>query len=186
MWEKGKRLQLVLNNICAFWTEFSYSTYAMIGLFTALFIAVCPPQFKILFELISSRTIWTQRCNKYKYWHDFECNLVLISTSKFFKDNRIAWAHRASAICNLWKICKCLLHQKEKVMKKKNYVITLLVMYLKKHCRKSRQTKFESVRAPFVTCTCATTLHSCYMRMRSFSANQKRVFFFKCTSLISY
>ena len=99
-------------------------------------------------------------------------------SSVICKDNRIAWAHRASAICNLWKICKCLLHQKEKVMKKKNYVITWLVMYLKKHCRKSRQTKFESVRAPFVTCTCATTLYSYYMRKRSFSANQKRVLFF--------
>ena len=33
-----------------------------------------------------------------------------LSTSKFSKDNKIA-ARRASAICSLWKIYKCLLHQ---------------------------------------------------------------------------
>ena len=29
-------------------------------------------------------------------------------------------------------------------------------------------------------CTCVMTLHSRYMRMHSFSANQKRVIFFMC------
>ena len=33
------------------------------------------------------------------------------STSKFFEDNKIAQAHRASAICSLLKIYKCLLNQ---------------------------------------------------------------------------
>ena len=36
---------------------------------------------------------------------------------------------------------------------------------------------FESVRVLFVICTCATTLHSCYTRMHSFSVDQKRVIF---------
>ena len=40
--------------------------------------------------------------------HDFECNLVLISRSK---NNKIAWALKARAIYNHWKLYKCLLHQ---------------------------------------------------------------------------
>ena len=36
---------------------------------------------------------------------------MLISTSKFFEDNKIAQAHRANAICSLRKIYKCLLQQ---------------------------------------------------------------------------
>ena len=46
---------------------------------------------------------------KKKHWffgmldiYDFSCNLVVISTSKFFSDNKIAWARWASAICSLW------------------------------------------------------------------------------------
>ena len=46
---------------------------------------------------------------KKKHWffglldiYDFSCNLVVISTSKFFNDNKIAWARRASEICSLW------------------------------------------------------------------------------------
>ena len=34
-----------------------------------------------------------------------------LSTSKFSKDNKIAPARRAGAICGLWKNYKCLLHQ---------------------------------------------------------------------------
>ena len=45
-------------------------------------------------------------------------------------------------------------------------------MYMKKHRRKSRQTKFWKRARPICN------LHSCYMRMHSFSANQKRVIFF--------
>ena len=47
----------------------------------------------------------------YRYWHNFSRNLVLISTSNFFTDIKIAQTRRASAIYSLWKICKCLLHQ---------------------------------------------------------------------------
>ena len=43
--------------------------------------------------------------------------------------------------------------------------------------RKSRRTKFW-LRALFVICTRVTTLDSCYMKMHSFLANQKRVIFF--------
>ena len=39
---------------------------------------------------------------------------------------------------------------------------------------------FESVRA---VCTRVTTLHLCFMRIYSFSANHKRVFFFLGTLL---
>ena len=42
---------------------------------------------------------------------------------------------------------------------------------------KSRQTTFESMRALFEICTRATTLYSCYMKINSFSADQKRVIF---------
>ena len=35
-------------------------------------------------------------CNLYSLQHDFECNLVLISTNKFFKDKKIVGAHRAT------------------------------------------------------------------------------------------
>ena len=40
--------------------------------------------------------------------HDFDCNLVLISTSKFFKENKIARARRTSVTCSFRKIYKCL------------------------------------------------------------------------------
>ena len=36
---------------------------------------------------------------------------MLITTSKFFKDNKITQAYRASAVCGLWKFYNCLLHQ---------------------------------------------------------------------------
>ena len=41
---------------------------------------------------------------------------------------------------------------------------------------------FESMPALFVICSFVTTLHSCYMRTHSFSANQKCVIF-SCTLL---
>ena len=37
---------------------------------------------------------------------------------------------------------------------------------------------FECLHALFVICTRVTTLHSCYMRMHLFLANQKHVMFF--------
>ena len=45
----------------------------------------------------------------------------------------------------------------------------LLIIYIKKQHRK--------VRALFVIYSRVTTLHSCYMRLHSFSANKKRVLF---------
>ena len=53
---------------------------------------------------------------------------------------------------------------------------------MKKHHRKSRWWNFESMCALFVLCICITTLHLCYMRMHSFSANQKGIIF-SCTLL---
>ena len=37
--------------------------------------------------------------------YDFECNLVLISTSRFFKDNKIARARRTRVALVLHEIC---------------------------------------------------------------------------------
>ena len=54
-----------------------------------------------------------------------------------------------------------------------------LIMYMKKHHMKSKQTKFwKRAHALFVICTRGTTLPQCYMRAHSFSANQERVIFF--------
>ena len=66
------------------------------------------------------------------------CNLALISTSKFFKDHRIPRARRASAICSLWNIYKCLLHH----IPRENTLLLVKKVHEKKHHRKSRQTKF--------------------------------------------
>ena len=53
-------------------------------------------------------------------------------------------------------------------------------MYMKKHRTESKDWRnFKSVRTLFVTWTHVTTLHPYYMRMHSFSANQKRVMFFR-------
>ena len=49
--------------------------------------------------------------NKYRQQHDFECNLVLVSMSKFSQDNKIAQVVRVSAICSFWKINISYLHQ---------------------------------------------------------------------------
>ena len=38
------------------------------------------------------------RPDKKVFFESFECNMVLVSTSKIFKDNKIASARRASAI----------------------------------------------------------------------------------------
>ena len=53
----------------------------------------------------------------------------------------------------------------------------LTIIYMKKHHRKLRQTKFCQ-RALFAICTCVTTLHSCYMRNAlAFSLSEARNFF---------
>ena len=62
-----------------------------------------------------------------------------------------------------------LLIDKKKKKKKKHQ---------EKHHKESQgRRNFESERALFVICARVTTLHSCYIRMHSFSANQKRVIF---------
>ena len=55
-------------------------------------------------------------------------------------------------------------------------------MYLKKHCRKSGQTKFESVWTLFEIWTCFTTFHSCYRECTHF---QQKHIIFSCTLLPS-
>ena len=52
-----------------------------------------------------------------------------------------------------------------------------VIMHTKKHQRKLDIRNMERVRVPFVICTRVITLYSCYMRMHSISASQKRNFF---------
>ena len=111
-------------------------------------------------------------------------NLVSISTGKFFmiKDNKIARVRRASAIRSLWKVYKGLLHQIARE------IILLLVnnVYEKKNHKKSRQRiLWQRALAICNSHSCyklvgtrVMDLYSCYHRMHSFSANQKRVVFF--------
>ena len=88
----------------------------------------------------------------------FKRNLVLISTSKFFKDNKTAWAHRASAICSLWKIYKCVLYQIAWEI--------MLSLVNNIHEKTSKRVKtdvtFNSADMLFVICTHVITLQSCY------------------------
>ena len=83
---------------------------------------------------------------------------MLISTSKFFEDNKIAHAHRANAIYSLWKIYKCLLWQIA-------FMLLLVNNVHEKTSQSQDRQNFESVCVLFVICTRVTTLHSCYMRM---------------------
>ena len=65
------------------------------------------------------------------------------------------WAHRALAICSLWKIYTCLFAPK--------CTRTLVLTRSKKRLhRKSRQFKTLTACVLHLICTCVTTLHSCY------------------------
>ena len=46
-----------------------------------------------------------------------------------------------------------------------------------KNIAESQDSRILKARTLFVICTRVTTFHSCYMRMHSFTANQKRVIF---------
>ena len=108
---------------------------------------------------IVSRTKWTGNTWSWRWWRGcrpvrwkyvyiitwFLLQFGVISTSKFFKDTKLACASRATAICSLWKIYT-------KLQEKSSY--HLLIMY-KKTSPKLRQTKFwKRARA-------SCTLHSC-------------------------
>ena len=83
---------------------------------------------------------------------------MLVSTIKFFKDEEIAWARSAGAICCLWKIYKYL-HQIAPV------IMFLLVNTLhEKRVTESQNKQNFAARALIVICTRVTTLHSCYMK----------------------
>ena len=71
-----------------------------------------------------------------------------------------------SAICSLWKLYKCLLRQIAR-----EFMLFLVNNLMKNNLRKSRPTKF--LKRARTLCT----LHSCYIRMYSFSANQRREIF---------
>ena len=76
---------------------------------------------------------------------------MLINTSKFFEDNKIALARRECAIYKTKKNLQCLLHQISRE------IIILLFNKVHKKITKSQDRRnFESVCALFVI------LHSCY------------------------
>ena len=78
----------------------------------------------------------------YRRWRELERNLVFISTTEFFKENKITRARKARAVCNLWKIYKCL---------------------FKPNCtRKSRN--IDSARTLLIIYTRVTRLYLCYMK----------------------
>ena len=101
----------------------------------------------------------------------------------FFKDKKIARARRASAIFSLKNLQVLITTNCWG-----NHVITCYNVHENNIAAGEDRRNFESVRAVFVICPRVTTLdlrylHSCYMRMHSFSANQKRIIFL-CTLLI--
>ena len=67
----------------------------------------------------------------------FDCNLVLTSTRRFFKDKKINEAHQVSAIWSPWKNKKLIY---TKLHLKSCYY--LLIVYMKKSISESRETKF--------------------------------------------
>ena len=105
---------------------------------------------------------------------------MLISPSKFFKDNKIARARRARAICSLWKIYKCLLHQIESWIKitKLNHVITCII-FMKKNITESQDRRNTRTLCSLYS---GYNFDSSYIRMHSFSANHKHEIF-SCTLL---
>ena len=69
-------------------------------------------------------------------------------------------------------------------------MLLLVITYMKKTSQEVKTDEFLKACAHNLyfalvlqLCTCVMTLHSCYMRMHSFSANQKRIMF-SCTLLI--
>ena len=73
------------------------------------------------------------------------------STSKFFKDNKIALGRRASAICNLEKFTRVYLYQIARE------IILLLINYLhEKASQKVNTDEVLTARALFVICTRVT------------------------------
>ena len=102
----------------------------------------------------------------------------------FFKDNKIARARRASAICSLKNLQVLITPNFRGIM------LLLVTMYIEKTSQKVKTDEILKACAKYLyftlvlqLCTCVMTLQSCYMRMYSFSASQKHVIF-SCTLLI--
>ena len=51
-------------------------------------------------------------------------------------------------------------------------LINTKLLFMKKHCRKPRQTNFESVHALFAIYTHTSTLHLCYIRINALVFSQ--------------
>ena len=82
---------------------------------------------------------------------------MYVSTSIFFKDNKIARARRASAICSL-KNLQVLITPKCR----RNHVITCYNAHEKNIAEGQDRRNFESVRELFVFCLRVTTMHLRY------------------------
>ena len=98
---------------------------------------------------------------------------MLRSTSKFFKDSKIARARRASAISGYWKIYQCLFMQREYFLvhaRLRERSCYLLIIHIKSIPESQDRRNFVGARA-------ICNFHSCYMKIHSFSANQMHVIF---------
>ena len=110
----------------------------------------------IIIIFVMNHSVMTEQLLRFNYYwwqHDFSCNLVLISTSKFFKGNKIAHAERASAIYSLWKNLQELIYAKLH----KNSCCYLSIIYTKFMMEKNWQHAVT-----ICNFSCVTTLHSCY------------------------
>ena len=107
--------------------------------------------------------------------------MVLISTGKFFKDDKITWTRGASAIGSLKIFLTYLLIQIFSLLiytklHKKSFRYLLIIYTKEKHHRKPRETSFDSARVLLIfTCN-----------LHSFSANQKRVIFHFLSFVVSF
>ena len=110
----------------------------------------------IIIIFVMNHSVMTEQLLRFNYYwwqHDFSCNLVLISTSKFFKGKKIAHAGRASAIYSLWKNLQELIYTKLH----KNSCCCFSIIYTKFMMEKNWQHAVA-----ILIFSCVTTLHSCY------------------------
>ena len=138
----------------------------------------------IIIIFVMNHSVMTEQLLRFNYYwwqHDFSCNLVLISTSKFFKGNKIAHAERASAIYSLWKNLQELIYAKLH----KNSCCYLSIIYTKFMMEKNWQhavtiCNFQlcyNFALLLQLCTLVTTLHQYYIKMLSFLASQTHEIF---------
>ena len=108
-----------------------------------------------------------------------------ISTSIYFSKTTKLHEPIGQVRFVVWKIYKCLLPQIAG-----GIMLSLVTMYIENTSQKVKTDEILKACAKYLyfalvlqLCTCVITLQSCYIRMYSFSANQKHVIF-SCTLLI--